>query len=152
MDENLPSMPNRYSTKAMNRALEAGLGEAPSRPVVLDRWSQHTAICPTSQDVVRNATLLFRAAVSVFSVAAFATGAALSCAVRSAAPGELLLAVAGCMQTEKAWLAAAAVSGALAALCRRLVSEFSFRYTEDHRDKDLRGIPNVYPDAMARAG
>lgn len=124
LDEAVPRMPGRYSAGSQLMFLNG----VPPRSVVLDRWAQHTSICPDSQDVVRRSRRVGR----VTWVAA-AMG--------------LLLSRSG--SAAKAPLAAAALMlGALGIAARRLLQEFHYIYDERRRNFDLIKIPAKFADEL----
>jgi hypothetical protein len=143
-------MPNRYSDKALHRALEAGLGTLPVRRRVLDRWAQHTAICPDSLRAVARARLALKLAgfASLFSL--LAAAAALGRAV-GAAGGLQVALVTAALEQSKVAIAVAVAAGLAMVAASRFVAEFSFKYTEELRDRDLKSIPKVYPDTAAHS-
>jgi len=150
MDRALPSMPLRYSTRAVNSAMGAGLAGGPRREQILDRWAQHTALCPDSQGAVAKAGVALTAACALFVVSIFALGlrAVQAAAASQHASLSPLGAVTAAISNAPGW----AVLAVVAALAAKLRAEFFFKYTETLRDRDLRKISNVYPDtAIASA-
>ena len=139
-------MPNRYSSKAMHRALEFGLGAPPVRHKVLDRWAQHTAVCPGSLKAVSKARGLFKAAAATCACCLLAVAVAAGKALGAASSGGLLAALASAAKSSKAALIVGVVAAAVMVAASKFAAEFSFKYTEELRDRDLKTIPKVYPD------
>jgi len=146
MDRALPNMPSRYSTRAINAAMGAGLAGGPTREQILDRWAQHTALCPDSQGLVAKATLMARVAAGALAVAVAALALNAVQAVAAQPASGVLQTCAASLAASKGWLALALAGAALAAVAGKLRAEFSFKYTEALRDRDLARIPKVYPD------
>jgi hypothetical protein len=154
MDRALPSMPLRYSTRAVNSAMGAGLAGGPRREQILDRWAQHTALCPDSQGAVAKAGVALTAACALFVVSIFALGlrAVQAAAASQHASLSPLGAVTAAISNAPGWAVLAVVATVVAVLAAKLRAEFFFKYTETLRDRDLRKISNVYPDtAIASA-
>jgi len=148
-DENLPKMPNRYSSLAMDRAMASGAIGIPRRELVLDRWGQHTAICPGSQDALRNARTLAFTMGAVAVCGAVAVMASFCRALALNPQGTLLEAAVACLKRSSGWAVAFVTSAALALACVKYMAEFRFKYVHQMRDKDLAGIPKVYPDVAS---
>ena len=114
MDAAVPKTPNRYSEPLKL------LMPCPPRETTLDRYTQHTQVCPDSRGAVRNAK-----ALRLVSWAAAAWRVARLGSVAS--PAALGLA-------------------ALGYAAHAFVGEFSFKYVSTKRDRDLRKIPKVFAD------
>jgi len=98
------------------------------RRLVLDRYEQHTKICPSSADVATRLTRLKR----VFKwggVASLIAGAVLE-------KHRLSLKVFACLMP-------------LYFSTGKLLKEFYYKYDESYRDKDLENIPRVWMDTAA---
>lgn len=122
LDSALPRMPRRYAAPERMRA------PVGPREEVLDRWTQHTAICPDSQALVRTCralSLACRAALGALAFAQAYTRARLRPGVAVAAA--LLMAT---------WRAAA-----------RLGAEFRFKQTSERHQADMAAIPAVFDDS-----
>ena len=122
MDAAVPKTPNRY-TEPLKLLMPC-----PPRETTLDRYAQHTQVCPDSRGAVRNAKAL--RLVSWAAAATIAAGrvARLGSVARAAAsPAALGLA-------------------ALGYAAHAFVGEFSFKYVSSKRDRDLRKIPKVFAD------
>ena len=121
MDATVPKTPNRYAEPLKL------LMPCPPRETTLDRYSQHTQVCPDSRGAVRNAKAL--RLVSWAAAAAVAAGrvARLGSVARAASPAALGLA-------------------ALGYAAHAFVGEFGFKYVSTKRDRDLRKIPKVFAD------
>lgn len=122
MDAAVPKTPNRYAEPLRL------LMPCPPRATTLDRYAQHTQVCPDSCGAVRNANALRFAAWAAAATVAAGRVARLNSVIRAAA--------------SPAALALAAVGYAAHAF----VGEFSFKYVSAKRDRDLRGIPKVFAD------
>lgn len=122
MDAAVPKTPNRYAEPLRL------LMPCPPRATTLDRYAQHTQVCPDSRGAVRNARALRFVAWAAAATVATGRVARLNSAIRAAA--------------SPAALALAAVGYAAHAF----VGEFSFKYVSAKRDRDLRGIPKVFAD------
>ena len=114
MDAAVPKTPNRYAEPLKL------LMPCPPRETTLDRYAQHTQVCPDSRGAVRNAK-----ALRLVSWAAAAWRVARLGSVAS--PTALGLA-------------------ALGYAAHAFVGEFSFKYVSTKRDRDLRKIPKVFAD------
>ncbi|GMI12619.1 hypothetical protein TrRE_jg4521 [Triparma retinervis] len=122
MDAAVPKTPNRYAEPLRL------LMQCPDRSTTLDRYSQHTQICPDSRGAVRNAKALRFVAWAAAATIAVGRVARLGSVARAAvSPAALGLA-------------------ALGYSAHAFVGEFSFKYVSAKRDRDLRGIPKVFAD------
>ena len=137
LDAAMPTAPNRYAEPATFAA------QCPPRERTLDRWAQHTLVCPDSLDAVRNSQTL-RAAAAAAAAALAGRNVARWLVVGGSGGGggkaSRALALARCCSPLV--LAAAAV----ALLAHRVIGEFSFKYVARKRDKDLKGIPKLFAD------
>ncbi|GMI46054.1 hypothetical protein TrCOL_g13597 [Triparma columacea] len=121
MDAAVPKTPNRYAEPLRL------LMQCPDRSTTLDRYSQHTQICPDSRGAVRNAKALRFVAWAAAATVAAGRVARLGSVARAVSPAALGLA-------------------ALGYAAHAFVGEFSFKYVSAKRDRDLRGIPKVFAD------
>ena len=122
MDAAVPKTPNRYSEPLKL------LAPCPPRETTLDRYAQHTQVCPDSRGAVRNAKALRLVSWAAAATVAAGRVARLGSVARAAAsPAALGLA-------------------ALGYAAHAFVGEFAFKYGSAKRDRDLRGIPKVYAD------
>ena len=121
-DAAVPKTPNRYSEPLKL------LAPCPPRETTLDRYAQHTQVCPDSRGAVRNAKALRLVSWAAAATVAAGRVARLGSVARAAAsPAALGLA-------------------ALGYAAHAFVGEFAFKYGSAKRDRDLRGIPKVYAD------
>ena len=121
MDEAVPKTPNRYAEPLKL------LMPCPPRETTLDRYSQHTQVCPDSRGAVRNAKALRLLSWAAAATVAAGRVARLGSVARAASPAALGLA-------------------ALGYAAHAFVGEFGFKYVSTKRDRDLRKIPKVFAD------
>ncbi|KAK3233913.1 hypothetical protein CYMTET_55818 [Cymbomonas tetramitiformis] len=151
LDVVVPKMPNRYAQ------LTGTCFTCPPREVVLDRWQQHTALCPDSLRFVRicAAVRATAAVVSVVTLGGILTQVALGVGARVGTTepmATVVCTIAGvtvetiCRSPLSCIMLA--VIGLLAWITHRLINEFKFKYTEEYSNRDLNRIAAVYPDAV----
>mgnify|MGYP006873621120 FL=1 len=122
MDAAVPKTTNRYAEPLKL------LAPCPPRETTLDRYAQHTKVCPDSRGAVRNAKALRLVAWAAAATIAAGRAARLGSVARAAAsPAAFGLAVLGYA-------------------AHAFVGEFSFKYVSSKRDRDLRKIPKVFAD------
>lgn len=119
-DATTPKAPNRSAVlQELHRSGQ--LRHTPDRRVVLDREAQHLAICPDSQDTVRNCIRIRNASLTVA-----ASWIAASMVKRAVLPGK--------------WLFVTSLVAAWAS--ESLRKTFYFFYPETKRNRDLKNIPS----------
>ena len=148
LDATVPLQPRRYAALPPDAPPDAAAFEprflCPPREVTLDRFAQHTAICPDSQGALRNARRI-AAAAALAAVALFAKPAvAIAAAVAASGSGAVL----GTALEHAGWLAAAAAAVGIARFAQWLTRQFYFVYTEKDRDEHLAKIPKIMPDEV----
>lgn len=143
-DATLTRVPNRVEN--LLKLDQAGaLLQAKTREQVLDRASQHLAISPDAQDVVKNCQKLKQGAkaISIFTLATKLVSIWLlpkySWANRIPYSGLFFL--------KPKWMATVvALSSAVSYLASKIIREYYYKYTDDYRRKDLSKIPTLWMD------
>ena len=156
LDVTVSKMPNRRrGVEALLASIDSGA--IPSRAVLLDRWAQHTSICPDSLAAHRNITVLAWAAAAIAATAAAAALALVLPSLLGMGGVGLLLEptlVAGRSITGLTCLKLALVSCAVLATVVRfklaqLADQFVYGAPVEKRHADLANIPTkVYPDSV----
>jgi len=138
-DKTLPKVPNRSS--ALRRVVGISMEATPSRELTLDRYEQHTRICPDSMECVAKCSKI-RKASKILSALAVATKLIVA---TSTNPTELMARINDVLVGKTM----AIILGVLAAtshLATKLKNAFYFAYPEARRDKDLQKIPFLWGD------
>uniref|UniRef100_A0A0G4GVX5 Rieske domain-containing protein n=1 Tax=Chromera velia CCMP2878 TaxID=1169474 RepID=A0A0G4GVX5_9ALVE len=154
LDKTLPSMPNRYRDPSLF------LRSCPSREETLDRWAQHTKICPDSMDVFERAKKIRNAAALSLAGVLFVLPQILKLISGSQAGG-----VAGWMgrytrvlqSILSLWslqVAFPCLLTVVASVSHLLMREFRFKMTDRLRDRKLQGInkTDIFPDSRLLGG
>lgn len=139
-DATLLRSPNRIKNLMKLDSAGAFL-DTPSRTIVLDRKTQHLDICPDSQDAARNCQKVQKMGL-LLAVALVGTKAVLPMLDKYALARRLDSILKPLL---------VAVSSALALLvstiATKMYREYFFKYTEDHRRRDMVKIPkNIWRD------
>ena len=125
-----------------------------TREQILDRASQHLAICPDAQDVVKNCHKLKQAskAISILTVGTKLVSMWLMLPKYSSywASRRIIIPHASRLFFLKPmWVAAVvALSSAVSYLASKLIREYYYKYTDDYRRKDLSKIPTLWMDKV----
>jgi hypothetical protein len=130
-DATLLRVPNRVQTLLKLDAAGA-FRQTPSREFVLDRKSQQLDVCPDSQDVVRNCERIIRG-TNVLSLAFVAAKLLCSYWVKAQRWNAVL--------KPSALALTFGLFSLVKSIARRLKNEYSFKYSDEMRRKDLRKIP-----------
>ena len=139
-DKTLPRVPNRAST--VKRLVGISKDATPSREFTLDRFDQHTKICPDSQGVVTKCTKIIEASKALGVLVA----AAKVLVATSATPTDLMAKI----NTILTGRTMVMIFGGLAMashFATKLKNAFYFNYPEEKRDRDLKKIPKLWSDA-----
>ena len=136
-DKTLPKVPNRSS--ALRRMVGISKEVTPPREITLDRYNQHTKICPDSLACVANCDMIRRTS----KVLAALFVAAKLIAASSTTPTDLMTKI----NQNLGHKTVAVILGILAVtshLAGKLKNAFYFAYPESKRDRDLKKIPSLY--------
>lgn len=162
-DSTLSRAPKRIAA-LLEQDRSGVLRKSPLRAEVLDRWVQHTKVCPQSMDTVANckkirsgskALCILLLAAKAWAFGTLVTAAADFGAVLAAAgttvalPSAQLLNFASRLNAllQPAQLLVGLLASAFVSLlARKLEREFYFKYDESLRDRDLEVIPKVWAD------
>lgn len=128
-DSTLSRVPNRAKLLKGNNEFRK------AREFVLDRFEQHTKICPDSLKLYTNCSRLIRLSsfLSLFSVVSFLFEKTSMSFVFKLFSRRMLRSLL-------------LVSGLVALMSNKIKKEFEFKYTEKYRNKDLDNIPGVWMD------
>ena len=132
-DKTLDRVPNRRATLRNLPRLDL------PREVVLDRFSQHTKICPDSMSLYKKCKRA--SSVSLF-VAGFAVLTRMVIPRVCYTSSPLFSAICSPSFLRPIF----AVSALVSFISNRILREFRFKYDESFRDRDLDNIPNVWMD------
>lgn len=139
LDKTLPRVPNRAAS--LRHLVGASNMPTPTRDFSLDRYEQHTKICPDSLQVVKNCEKIQSVAkiCSVLVLAAKAIVSSYSEPSKWIARIDTVLAPKVLAQ----FLGLAAIASFLANKLRRA---FYYNYPSSRRDADLEKIPSLWSD------
>lgn len=136
-DKTLPRAPNRAAQ--IRRMVGISKEVTPPREFTLDRYEQHTKVCPDSLACVAKCDMIRRAS-QVCSALVIATKLIVA---SSTTPADLMTKINQNLghRTMAVILGILAVTSHLAA---KLKNAFYFAYPEAKRDRDLKKIPTLY--------
>ena len=143
-DATLLRSPNRITN--LLRLDEAGhFLQTPPRSVVLDRKKQVLDVSPTHQDVVKNCMKIRKTAVVMSLLTIMAKILVKTIFLGTATyDGGGILTLARKINTilkPSIFVGVLAMSGAVASITKKIISEYHFKYTEEYRRNDLAKIP-----------
>ena len=139
-DKTLPRAPNRAST--VKRLVGISKDATPSREYTLDRYDQHTKICPDSMGVIVKCTKIIKTSKILAALVA-ATKLLVS---SLATPTDIMTKINKILTARRIIM----ILGALTVtshFATKLRNAFYFNYPEEKRDRDLKKIPKLWSDA-----
>ena len=134
-DATLTKVPNRVET--LLKLDNAGaFTHAKTREFVLDRETQHLAVCPDAQDTVRNCQRIHKSGKALANILIVAKLLSFLLVER------LPLASRINAILKPSWVAATVALSSFASwLASKIVREYFFKYTDSYRRKDMKQIP-----------
>jgi phenylpropionate dioxygenase-like ring-hydroxylating dioxygenase large terminal subunit len=152
-DATVKRVPNRLAAIRDLGGYDRVMRQAvPPREIVLDRYQQHTVICPDSATFLRNCQIVRRIFQVIALVPVLTPLVLLPTMLTATAKASSRITILSSIQriyTKFPGLpvACSVVSALISFVAHKLAREFFFKYNSSFRNRDLDKIPKLHPDS-----